>query len=224
MFTTRVVRDYLPIQVRKYLPLMDSDHLPLGFFADERQVAVRRASSPVPGNPTRAEEHECQGRLDHCLHVLLCCVGIIRSPERFTMMQTKGDEGIMVLKATNNGSYAANAEKSKGPGKPTGRKGSRVTEARAKAQCAKLDAQAESRQQQEVVIRQTQNKKSVRQDLQANRRAITTLIEAYLQDHIGGNHSEKTLEWHCTALGLMRLFLEEGLDITQGGTGKYALM
>jgi integrase/recombinase XerD len=66
-----------------------------------------------------------------------------------------------------------------------------------------------------VVIRQTQNKKSVRQDLQANRRAITTLIEAYLQDHIGGNHSEKTLEWHCTALGLMRLFLEEGLDITQ---------
>jgi integrase/recombinase XerD len=131
------------------------------------------------------------------------------------MMQTKGDEGIMVLKATNNGSYAANAEKPKGPGKPTGKKGSRVTEARAKAQRAKLDVQAEARQQQEVVIRQTQNKKSVRQNLQANRRAITTLIEAYLQDHIGGNHSEKTLEWHCTALGLMRLFLEEGLDITQ---------
>lgn len=25
-----------------------------------------------------------------------------------------------------------------------------------------------------------------------------------LQDHAGGNHSEKTLEWHGTALGLMR--------------------
>jgi site-specific recombinase XerD len=44
---------------------------------------------------------------------------------------------------------------------------------------------------------------------------IETLIEAYIQDHIGGNHSEKTLEWHRTALGLMQGFLEEELDITQ---------
>src|SRR5262249_45543061 len=36
-----------------------------------------------------------------------------------------------------------------------------------------------------------------------------------LQDHIGGNHSAKTLEWHRTALGLMHLFFKEQLDITQ---------
>jgi hypothetical protein len=134
------------------------------------------------------------------------------------MMQTKGDEKIMVSKATNNGSSAANTGKRNGSGRQTNTKGSRVTEARAKAQRAKLDVQAKIRQQaeeQEADVRQMQNKKRVRQDMQTKRRVIATLIEAYLQDHIGGNSSEKTLEWHSTALGLMRLFLEEELDITQ---------
>lgn len=118
----------------------------------------------------------------------------------------------MVSKATNNGSNAANAEKPKELGRRGNKKGSRVTEARAKAQRAKLDALAQARQlqdEQEAVVRQTQNKKRARQDMQAKRRVITTLIEAYIQDHIGGNSSEKTLEWHRTALGLMRFFLEE---------------
>ena len=53
------------------------------------------------------------------------------------------------------------------------------------------------------------------QQTQAKRRVIETLIEAYIQDHIGGNSSEKTLEWHRTALGLMHLFFKEILDITQ---------
>jgi site-specific recombinase XerD len=37
---------------------------------------------------------------------------------------------------------------------------------------------------------------------------IADAIEDYLQDHVGGNHSEKTLEWHATALGLLRRYLE----------------
>ncbi len=88
----------------------------------------------------------------------------------------------------------------------------------ARSQRAKLDAQAQIHQQQEeqeAVARQTQHKKTVRQEMQTKRRFIATLMEAYIQDHIGGNSSEKTLEWHRTALGLMRLFLEEELDITQ---------
>jgi integrase/recombinase XerD len=132
-------------------------------------------------------------------------------------MQTKGKEAIMVLKATNNGSSATDKRKPMEPGKPAGKQGSRVTEARAKAQRAKLDAQVQERQPQEeqkAVTRPTQHKKSTRQEMQAKRRVIATLIEAYLQDHIGGNSSEKTLEWHRTALGLMRLFLEGKLDIT----------
>ena len=123
----------------------------------------------------------------------------------------------MVLKATNNASYATDSGKLKGPGKPAGKKGSRVTEARAKAQRAKLEAQAQIHQQQkeqEATARQTQHKKTVRQEVQAKRRVIATLIEAYIQDHIGGNSSEKTLEWHRTALGLMRLFFEAELEIS----------
>jgi integrase/recombinase XerD len=126
----------------------------------------------------------------------------------------------MVSKATNNSPsrQAANTEQSKGPGKATGKKGSRVTQARAQAQRAKLDALVQihhQQEEQEAVAGQKQNKKAVRQEMQARRRVITTLIEAYLQDHIGGNSSEKTLEWHRTALGLLCLFLEEELDITQ---------
>jgi integrase/recombinase XerD len=124
----------------------------------------------------------------------------------------------MVLKETNNPSRAANAGEPKGPGKRAGKKRSRVTEARAQAQRAKLDAQAQIHQQQneqEAVLSQPHSRKTARQEGQAKRRLIETLIEAYLQDHVGGNSSEKTIEWHHTALGLMRLFLQEELDITQ---------
>ncbi len=124
----------------------------------------------------------------------------------------------MVLKATNNGSPLAHAVRSKGTDRRTHHKGSRVTQERAKAQRAKLDVQAESRhlqEEQEAVVQTTQHKKTGRQEVQAKRRLIEMLIEAYLQDHIGGNHSEKTLEWHRTALGLMLLFFKEELDMTQ---------
>ncbi len=43
---------------------------------------------------------------------------------------------------------------------------------------------------------------------------VQRAIDDYLDDHIGGNHSEKTLEWHRTALGLLQVYLEKGRDIT----------
>jgi hypothetical protein len=123
----------------------------------------------------------------------------------------------MVLKATNNSSSLAYAVQSKRTGRQAPKKGSRVTQERAKAQRVKLDAQAETQplqEEQEAVVQAMQRKKTGRQEVQAKRRLIDTLIEAYLQDHIGGNHSQKTLEWHRTALGLMHLFFQEGLDMT----------
>ena len=81
-----------------------------------------------------------------------------------------------------------------------------VTAARAQAQRTKLGAQA--------TRKQTNHAKPDRRGI----RASTTLAEAiaaYLQDHEGGNHSQKTLEWHTTALGLLRGYLEEEQEITQ---------
>jgi integrase/recombinase XerD len=127
-------------------------------------------------------------------------------------------QAVMVVKATNNGSSLVHAVQSKGTDRRTPRKGSRVTQERAKAQRSKLDTQAEARhaqEEQEATVPATQHKKAGRQEVQAKRRLIEMLIEAYLQDHIGGNHSEKTLEWHRTALGLMQLFFKEELDMTQ---------
>ena len=121
------------------------------------------------------------------------------------------------MKETTTNSSVPPSSKPQRPGTRGSKRGSRVTEERARAQRAKLDTQAEARQQheQETASRHIQGKQTARRDLQAKRRVIASLIEAYLQDHIGGNHSEKTLEWHRTALGLLRLFLEEELAITQ---------
>lgn len=43
---------------------------------------------------------------------------------------------------------------------------------------------------------------------------LAEMIDAYLHDHEGGNHSPKTLEWHATALGLLRQYLEEQEHVT----------
>ncbi len=89
-----------------------------------------------------------------------------------------------------------------------------VTEARAAAQRAKLDAQVERRRAAEEAA--TKAKGATGKDRQASllskRRASTTrerAIADYLLDHEGGNSSQKTLQWHQTALGLLRSFLEE---------------
>jgi integrase/recombinase XerD len=102
-----------------------------------------------------------------------------------------------------------------GSGRRSRTKGASVTEQRARAQRNKLDAQAQSRnvQEEQELTQKMQQKKAVRQDLQARRRSIESLIEAYLQDHIGGNRSEKTIEWHRISLGLLNAFLKD-LEIT----------
>lgn len=43
---------------------------------------------------------------------------------------------------------------------------------------------------------------------------LESTIANYLDDHEGGNHSGKTLEWHETSLGLMRSYLEQERGIT----------
>jgi integrase/recombinase XerD len=98
-----------------------------------------------------------------------------------------------------------------------------VTEARAAAQRVKLDAQAEAREQETLTsaaaLKKARNKKE-QGKLQAARRATATIaraIDDYLLDHEGGNHSPKTLEWHRTALGLMRSYFERERGITMVG-------
>src|ERR1700730_5766852 len=98
-------------------------------------------------------------------------------------------------------------------GKTTLRRRKHVAANRASAQRDKLDAHAEARTQQ--AAEQTAAPPKGKQDqkrMQANRRAGTTIaraVEDYLQDHAGGNHSPKTLEWHGTALGLLRTCREK---------------
>ena len=100
---------------------------------------------------------------------------------------------------------------------------SHITEARAVAQRAKLDAQAEARRQQSASTPQTPKPSRHRkgqEDLLSRRRAATTVERAiidFLDDHEGGNHSAKTLEWHRTALGLFRRFLVQERSITLVG-------
>jgi integrase len=114
---------------------------------------------------------------------------------------------------------ASDAEATKGKRTTRSR---RVTEARATAQRAKLDTQAEERQHQAEQVQKERKTKSSRgkqdqQDVLAQRRANTPIrraIDDYLLDHTGGNHSDKTVEWHQTALGLMLSFFEEERGIT----------
>lgn len=44
---------------------------------------------------------------------------------------------------------------------------------------------------------------------------LEAAIATYLDDHKGGNHSPKTVEWHQTALGLLRSYLEQERGILQ---------
>jgi hypothetical protein len=99
--------------------------------------------------------------------------------------------------------------------KPSGR----ITEARARAQRAKLDLLDEyPRQGNEQPTRQSQpKKKPTPKDLATRRRARTTVtvaMENYLADHEGGNASVKTLEWHRNALTQLSQFLATERNIT----------
>jgi len=123
----------------------------------------------------------------------------------------------MPLKNGKNGSFPSESEKRKPSGSRANKGAASVTEARARAQRTKLDAQAEARltEEEQAVVSETPKRKTARQDLQARRRTVAALIDEYVQDHEGGNHSAKTVEWHQTALGFMRTYFEEVLEITQ---------
>src|SRR3982074_2746571 len=74
----------------------------------------------------------------------------------------------------------------------------KVTQARAKAQRTKIDRQEEQRRQQQEALHEGDEKgeKPSSQTVQARRRAKMTVERAigdYLDDHVGGNHSDKTL-------------------------------
>ena len=101
-----------------------------------------------------------------------------------------------------------------------GKSSPQVTGARAAAQRDKLDTQAEaSRSAEQEAPPKAKGKKEQKQ-LLAKRRANTRLERAitdYLADQEGGNHSAKTLEWHRTALGLLKSFLKEERAITLVG-------
>jgi integrase len=93
----------------------------------------------------------------------------------------------------------------------------KVTEARATAQRAKLDTQADARRRTaEDAARAKPSPGKRERERPGNRRGATVerAIADYLLDHAGGNHSAKTLEWHSTALTLMRAYLEEECEIT----------
>jgi integrase len=103
------------------------------------------------------------------------------------------------------------------PAKKQVKSSRKVTEARASAQRAKLDAQAEERQSQAEQAAKARPAAAKRErERPGSRRAATIegAIADYLLDHAGGNHSAKTLEWHHTALGLMRSYLEEECKIS----------
>src|SRR6266699_914797 len=109
-------------------------------------------------------------------------------------------------------------------GARTLRRRKHVAENRASAQREKLDTQAEARAQQKAqeapATTRKPNGKHEQRRLLAHRRTNTTIahaIDDYLQDHAGGNHSDKTLEWHRTALGLMLTYLEQERDISLVG-------
>lgn len=116
-------------------------------------------------------------------------------------------------------SYGFTMDRSLSPG--TCRRTSTVTQARAKAQRAKIDQEAQLRQQQEALLEEEQREEEIHpQTSQERRRARMTVkraIDDYLDDHIGGNHSEKTVEWHRTALGLLQAYLAASREITLVG-------
>lgn len=90
-------------------------------------------------------------------------------------------------------------------------RGSAVTDARAAAQRTKLEAEREARfadLAQPVLV---SSKKTVRPVPERSRQGMSLAgaIDAFVQDHIGGNHSPKTLEWHQTSLGLFASFLQQ---------------
>jgi integrase/recombinase XerD len=96
------------------------------------------------------------------------------------------------------------------------RSGKGVTQARARAQRAKLDTLAQERAKEEQQPDHVVSGEKQQESQGRNRKKVTLerAIQDYLDDHEGGNHSAKTIEWHKTALGLLQGYLEQERAIT----------
>jgi site-specific recombinase XerD len=96
------------------------------------------------------------------------------------------------------------------------RGGKGVTQARARAQRTKLDVQAQERaqEQQEPAHAPSGEKHQVGHVKNRKNITIERAIQDYIDDHEGGNHSDKTIEWHQTALGLLQTYLQQEREIT----------
>jgi integrase/recombinase XerD len=96
-----------------------------------------------------------------------------------------------------------------------------TTNARAAAQRAKLDAHMGTSSQETASPASGGKAKGKKeQRLHASRQttiSIERAIENYLLDHEGGNRSQKTIEWHSTALGFLQEFLAQQRQITLVG-------
>ncbi len=98
------------------------------------------------------------------------------------------------------------------------RQGGMVQENKKSLQRTHLDAYAQA--QESFPLEQKHHsspKKAKRQTPHIHDHIEVTLegaIDTYLADHEGGNHSDKTLEWHRTALGLLHMYLEQERGIT----------
>lgn len=89
-----------------------------------------------------------------------------------------------------------------------------VTEARAAAQRQKVQWQRTQRleQAQGEERQQAPQLPSPKKGSQVT--TVNRAIEAYIQDQVGGNRSEKTIEWHQNALGFFAAYLAEQEHIT----------
>jgi site-specific recombinase XerD len=101
-------------------------------------------------------------------------------------------------------------EPSSSRGRSRGGKG--VTQARASAQRTKLDVQAHEKQ--EAVHSPAEEKHQAGQTKNRKNVTVARAIQDYIDDHEGGNHSDKTIEWHQTALGFLQTYLQHEREIT----------
>jgi site-specific recombinase XerD len=92
-----------------------------------------------------------------------------------------------------------------------------VTQERAIAQRAKLENQRAAKQVQSSDLPApsvTPKKKTMTQGKKPQHVALTDAIQMYISDHIGGNRSDKTIEWHRAALIPFTAYLEEEYGVT----------
>ena len=89
-----------------------------------------------------------------------------------------------------------------------------VTQMHGRERQVKPDDGHRSGTQKRTTTSRKEEKKQKREENDQIKMTLERAIEGYLADHEGGNHSDKTLEWHRTALGLLHIYLEQERGIT----------